>query len=98
MLNLYFTRYRNRRWSPIWGAFTATTVSAVYLIAGFSGYHLNRRARFFSDAAWADSIIWWQVGAGAAVIPVAIYFWRKGAREIDQRLATEQNSHRLNTD
>lgn len=85
-MNFYFGRYRDRRWSPIWGAFTATTVSAVYLIAGFSGYHLERRARFFSDAAWSDSIIWWEVGAGAALVPVAIYFWRKGAREIDQRL------------
>jgi len=93
-MNSYFSRYRSRRWSPIWGAFTATTVSVVYLLAGFSGYHLNRRARFLADAAWSDSIIWWEVGAGAAVIPIAIYFWRKGAREIEHRLAAEPGRRR----
>ena len=62
---------RHRQWSPIWGAFTATTVSAVYLIAGFSGYQLNRRARFLAPEAWTGSVIWWQVAAGAALIPVA---------------------------
>ena len=85
-MNFYFSRYRDRRWSPIWATFTATTVSVVYLLAGFSGYYLDRRARFFSDTAWSDSVIWWEVGAGAALIPVAIYFWRKGSREIDRRL------------
>ena len=69
-----------RRWSPVWGAFTATTVSAVYLLAGFSGYQLNRRTRFLAAEAWTDSVIWWQVAAGAALIPVALYFWRRGAR------------------
>ena len=78
---------RHRRWSPVWGAFTATTVSAVYLIAGFSGYQLNRRARFLAPEAWTGSVIWWQVAAGAALIPVAYYFWRRGAAEIERRLS-----------
>ena len=91
-MNFYFGQYRDRRWSPIWGAFTATTVSAVYLIAGFSGYHLERRARFFSDAAWSNGIIWWEVGAGAAVMPIALYFWRRGAAEIERRLATDKTA------
>jgi len=78
-----------QRWSPVWGAFTATTVSAVYLLAGFSGYQLNRRARFLAPEAWSGSIIWWEVAAGVALIPVALYFWRRGAAEIDRRLATE---------
>jgi len=86
-----------RRWSPIWGAFTATTVSAVYLVAGLSGYQLDKRTRFLAPEAWTGTIIWWQVAAGAAIIPVAIYFWRKGTREIDRRIAAE-NSHRLDTD
>ena len=90
--------YTRRSWSPIWGAFMSTTVSAVYLIAGFSGYQLNRRTRFLAAEAWTDSIIWWEVWVGVVLIPVAIYFWRKGSREIDQRLAREKHGHRLNTD
>ncbi len=77
---------RNRGWSPIWGTFMATTVSAAYLLAGISGYHLNRRTRFLAEEAWSDSVIWWEVGVGVALIPVAVYFWRKGSREIDRRL------------
>jgi len=76
----------HRQWSPVWGAFTATTVSAVYLIAGFSGYQLNRRAPFLAPEAWTGSVIWWQVAAGLALIPVAYYFWRRGATEIERRL------------
>ena len=84
--------YTRRSWSPIWGAFMSTTVSAVYLVAGFSGYQLNRRTRFLAAEAWTDSIIWWEVGAGAAVIPVALYFWRRGAAEVETRLATEKSA------
>ncbi len=82
--------YTRRSWSPIWGAFMSTAVSAVYLVAGFSGYHLNRRTRLLDAEAWTGSIIWWEVAAGAALMPIALYFWRKGAREIDQRLARER--------
>lgn len=81
-----------RRWSPIWGAFTATTVSAVYLVAGFSGYQLNKRARFLAPEAWTGEIIWWQVWAGLALIPVAYYFWRRGATEVDRRIAAEKTA------
>jgi hypothetical protein len=90
--------FDRRRWSPMWGAFSATTVSTLYLASGFSGYQLNRRARFLAPEAWTGSIIWWQVAAGLALIPVAVYFWRKGAREIDRRLATKQDSRRSRTD
>lgn len=82
----------HRQWSPVWGAFSATTVSAVYLLAGFSGYQLNRRTRFLAPEAWTGSVIWWQVAAGAALIPVAYYFWRRGATEIDRRLAREKTA------
>jgi hypothetical protein len=87
-----------RRWSPIWGAFTSTTVATVYLVAGLTGYQLNKRTRFLATDAWTGSIIWWQVWAGLALLPVAYYFWRRGATEIDRRIATEKSSHRLDTD
>ncbi len=94
----YLGRANRRRWSPIWGAFTTTTLSAAFLIAGSAGYHLDKRDRFFASA-WSDTVIWWEVGAGAALIPVALYFWRRGAAEIDRRLATDsKDSHRLSTD
>ena len=89
--------YTRRSWSPIWGAFMSTAVSAGYLVAGFSGYHLNRRTRFLAADAWTGSVIWWQVAVGAALIPVALYFWRRGAREIDHRVAAERDSRRSKT-
>jgi hypothetical protein len=83
---------RKQRWSPIWGAFTSTTVAAVYLAAGLSGYQLNKRTRLLAAEAWTGSIIWWQVWAGLALIPVAYYFWRRGSREIDRRIAAQHTA------
>lgn len=76
-----------RRWSPIPAAFSATTVSLLYLAAGISGYRVERRVRFFTDdaTAWSGTVIWWEVGVGAALIPVAVYFWRKASREVDKQ-------------
>jgi len=75
-----------RMWSPAWLAFTSTAASAVFVVAGMSGYILDKRARFFAGTAWSNSVIWWEVGVGAALIPVAILCWRLAQRDMDRRL------------
>jgi hypothetical protein len=67
-----------RIWTPLWMAFTTTALAALFLVAGTIGYTLSRRARFVDGTAWSDTVIWWQVGVGLALLPVAAYLWRKG--------------------
>jgi len=69
-----------RIWSPLWLAFSTTALAALFLVAGTIGYTLNRRARFVDGTTWSDTVIWWQVGVGLALVPLAAYLWRKGLR------------------
>ena len=71
---------RNR--SPLWLAFSTTAAAALFLVAGAIGYTLSKHARFFDGTSWSDGVIWWQVGVGLALLPLAAYFWRRGLRSI----------------
>lgn len=72
--------------SPISLGFSATATSALFLITGLIGFNLSKRSRFLSDSAWTGDVIWWQVAVGLALVPVAIFFLRRGARDIERRL------------
>ena len=74
-----------RAWSPLWMAFSTTTVAALFLIAGTLGYTLNRHTRFVDGTAWTGGVIWWQVAVGGAAGAVAAYLWRKGVRAISMK-------------
>ena len=63
-------------------AFSMTAASALYLVAGFIGYTLDRHDRFVARTAWAGSVIWSEVAVGTAIALVAVFFWRKGLRAI----------------
>lgn len=63
--------------NSLWMAFTASVASPLYLIAGLAGYNLSRHDRFVTHSAWSPSVLWWEVGVGLALVPVAFYFWRK---------------------
>jgi hypothetical protein len=73
--------------SPLWLGFTATSASALFLVAGFIGFSLNRRSRFFTGTAWTDGVIWWQVVVGLVLAPVAIYLLWRGVRDIGRQLS-----------
>jgi hypothetical protein len=73
-----------RLWSPLWMAFTTTASAAVLIVAGAIGYTLDRRAQFFAGTAWSDSVIWWQVGVGLAMLPLAAYSFRKAGSKTSQ--------------
>jgi hypothetical protein len=63
-------------------AFTFTAFALVCLVAGTIGYNLSRHPRFVNGTAWSDTVIWWEIGLGAAVLPLAVYFWRKALRSL----------------
>jgi hypothetical protein len=73
---------RGRMWSPLWMAFSATAAAALFIGAGAIGYTLSKRDRFVAGTAWSDSVIWWQIGVGLALLPLAVYLSRKGARSL----------------
>jgi hypothetical protein len=73
---------RGRMWSPLWLAFSTTAAAVLFLVAGAIGYTLSKRARFFDGTSWSDGVIWWQVGVGLALLPLALYFWRRGLRSM----------------
>ena len=72
---------------PLWGGFTATAASGLFLVSGFIGWKLNMHGQLFSKTEWTDSVVWSQVVLGLALIPLAAYLLRRGARDIDQRRA-----------
>jgi hypothetical protein len=78
---------RGRMWSPLWMAFSTTAVAVLFMGAGTIGYALGQQTRFAEGTRWSENVIWWQVGVGLALVPLAAFLWRKGLRS----LAT--NSH-----
>jgi hypothetical protein len=82
-----YKRRGRRTASPQAMAFTTTTIAVLFIVAGSAGYMLDKRARFFADSAWSDDVIWWEIGVGFAFVPLALYFWRRGLRDIDRRLS-----------
>ena len=83
--NLFLYKQSGRRaWSPLWMAFSATFAAILFIGAGSAGYTLDRFIldRFVTGTAWSDSVIWWQVWVGLAVLPVAAYLWRRGLRSL----------------
>jgi membrane protein implicated in regulation of membrane protease activity len=71
-----------RRRSPIFNALSLTTVGALFLVAGATGYSLDRHARFVAGTAWSPTAIWWQVAIGVALLAAAVWFWRRGLRQL----------------
>lgn len=72
--------------SPVSLGFTATAASALFLIAGILGLNLRDRGVFSNTDAWTDGVIWWQVMVGLALVPLAVYLLRRGARDIERRI------------
>ena len=73
--------------NPKRAAFTVTAIAALYICSGLAGYTLSRHARFVAGTAWSDSVIWSEVAVGIALLPLAVYFWRKAIRD-DRRRRT----------
>jgi hypothetical protein len=87
----YFQSWSNSRTarrsrSPLWLGFSATAASALFLMAGVTGFNLSRHSQFSTGSAWTDGVIWWEVVVGLVLASAAIYLVRRGVREIAGRL------------
>jgi hypothetical protein len=69
-------------YTPMGYAFSWTIGAALFTISGLLGIRLGRHERFVAGTRSADGIIYWQVLMGLAMACVAIYFWRRGLRDI----------------
>ena len=65
-------RFRN----PFQIAIGLTAAAALLVVAGVVGYDLVSHDRLVNGTAWSDTVIWWEVGLGAALLSAAAYFWR----------------------
>ena len=91
----WFLRQRSggRARSPLWLAFSATALAALFLGAGTIGYILTKRDRFIAGTSWSETVLWWEVGVGVALIPLAVYLWRRGLRSISLVLLFASSPH-----
>jgi hypothetical protein len=71
-----------RRRSPIFTALSLTVVAVLFLVSGVAGYTLDRHARFVAGTPWSPTVIWSQVGVGAACAGAAAWFWHRGIGQL----------------
>ena len=69
-----------RRRRPLFNALSLTAAAVLFLTTGIMGYTLSRHDRFVAGTPWSESVIWWQVGVGVVLVPLAAYLWRRGLR------------------
>jgi len=77
-----YRQSRGRMRSPLWGAFTATAVAILFVVAGVVGYKLTHGVPFTHRAEWTGQVLWSQIWVGAAAALVAGFLWRAGLRSI----------------
>jgi hypothetical protein len=68
--------------SPLWGAFTATAVSILFIVAGGVGYKLTHGVPFTHSTEWTGQVLWSQIWVGAAAALLAVFLWRAGLRSL----------------
>jgi hypothetical protein len=75
-------RFGRRASHPLWPAFSATAGAAMHIVAGTAGYNLNALDAAAAGTPWSSTVIWWEVGVGIALLPVASHCWRKALRSL----------------
>ena len=68
--------------SPLWGAFTATAVALLFVVAGVVGYKLTHGVPFTHRNEWTGQVLWSQIAVGGFAALVAAFLWRAGLRSI----------------
>jgi hypothetical protein len=82
----WWGRDGQRRRSALWGGFSATFGSLLFIVTGLLGVDVNTRNFLIRESAWTGSVIWPQVLVGLALIPIAAYLLRRGIRNIQRRV------------
>jgi drug/metabolite transporter (DMT)-like permease len=76
-------RSSHRGKHPLWPAFSAAAGAVMFLFAGAVGYKLNAADANAAGTPWSGTVIWWEVAAGIALLPVTAYCWNKGLRSLE---------------
>jgi hypothetical protein len=79
---LMYRQSSGRTHSPLWMAFSTTTLAILFVTAGATGYRLSHGVPFTIPSAWTGQIIWSQIAVGACAALLAAYFWRLGLRSL----------------
>jgi hypothetical protein len=82
-------RSRHRGKHPLWPALGATSVAGLLMVAGVMGYNLDALDANAAGTPWSGTVIWWEVGLGMALLPVAASCWRKGLRSFNPASASD---------
>jgi len=45
-----------------------------------------RRDRCWDALDWRCAVLWWEVGIGLTLLPVAAHYWRKGIQSLSLRV------------
>ena len=77
-----YRRSHGRSLSPLWGAFTATAVAVLFLVAGALGYRLEGGVPFAIAAAWSGTVLWSEIWVGIGAALIAAYLWHRGLRSL----------------
>ena len=72
------TRYHSTTWSGYPGYQYQRVISVGFMglsltLAGAIGLDLRHVHNFFQGTTWADGPIWWQIGAGTALLALAAF-------------------------
>ena len=77
-----YRRSHGRSLSPLWGAFTATAVAVLFVVAGAGGYRLHGGVPFTIAAAWSGTVLWSEIWVGIGTALIAAYLWHRGLRSL----------------
>lgn len=73
-----------RMWHPLRMAFTTSLGAALFLVAGGTGFRLDRHSALLAGTQWAGGVIWWEIWTGLILAALAAIFWRLAIRETDR--------------
>ncbi len=76
------TRYHRRGWPgrPGWQyqrVFSVGFLGLLFLISGIIGWDLSHSHGWFRGTTWVDGPVWWQIGPGAGLLLLAIFWARR---------------------
>ena len=76
------TKQHSRSWPgrPGWQyqrVFSVGFAGLLFFVAGLIGWDLKYSHGWFQGTKWVDGPVWWQIGLGAALLLLAIFWARR---------------------
>ncbi len=76
------TRHHRRSWPgrPHWQyhrVFSVGFAGLLFLVSGLIGWDLRYSRGWFQGTTWMESPVWWQVGLGAGLLTLAVFWARR---------------------